>query len=236
MGFACVRGRPSVPLPRKTLYLPTAVLLPRVCSSRACARFARTAHDKITLVLCGALRPLAGRWLPEWKCNSMTTTEHTPRAAAEAEGFGGLGLSRATLAAVRDLGYEAPTPVQAAAIPQVLAGRDLLAAAQTGTGKTAAFLLPALDRLGHVAPAPAEGDAPRRSRNRARKEAAGRGPPHAHHHAHARARPANRRGRCQDRPPHAAHGGDGGGRPLLQPADQRAQARMRRARRHDRGA
>ena len=106
----------------------------------------------------------------------MTTTEHTPRAAAEAEGFGGLGLSRATLAAVRDLGYEAPTPVQAAAIPQVLAGCDLLAAAQTGTGKTAAFLLPALDRLGHVAPAPAEGDAPRRSRNRARKEAAGRGP------------------------------------------------------------
>lgn len=65
--------------------------------------------------------------------------------------FEDLGLSDTVLAAVHDMGYEEPTPVQAAAIPEVLAGRDLLAAAQTGTGKTAAFLLPALDRLGHVA-------------------------------------------------------------------------------------
>ena len=72
--------------------------------------------------------------------------------AAELLGFDGLGLSDEVLAAVRDLGYTEPTPVQAAAIPEVLAGRDLLAAAQTGTGKTAAFLLPTMCRLGHVAP------------------------------------------------------------------------------------
>ena len=66
--------------------------------------------------------------------------------------FDELGLSAQMLEAVRVLGYDSPTPVQARAIPEVLAGRDLLAAAQTGTGKTAAFLLPTMDRLEHVAP------------------------------------------------------------------------------------
>ena len=64
--------------------------------------------------------------------------------------FSDLGLSENVLAAVADMGYEQPTPVQERSIPEVLAGRDLLAAAQTGTGKTAAFLLPTLDRLPHV--------------------------------------------------------------------------------------
>lgn len=64
--------------------------------------------------------------------------------------FADLGLSDTMLAAVEDLGYREPTPVQAAAIPEVLAGRDLLAAAQTGTGKTAAFLLPTMGQLGHA--------------------------------------------------------------------------------------
>ena len=70
--------------------------------------------------------------------------------AAEAPSFAGLGLSDAVLAAVGDLGYETPSPVQERAIPEVLAGHDLLAAAQTGTGKTAAFVLPVLSRLAHV--------------------------------------------------------------------------------------
>jgi ATP-dependent RNA helicase RhlE len=61
--------------------------------------------------------------------------------------FDTLGLSADLLRTVAEEGYVQPTPVQAAAIPHVLAGRDVLAAAQTGTGKTAAFALPILDRL-----------------------------------------------------------------------------------------
>jgi ATP-dependent RNA helicase RhlE len=62
--------------------------------------------------------------------------------------FEGLGLSAELVRAVADQGYTEPTPIQAQAIPVVLAGRDLLAAAQTGTGKTAGFTLPMLQRLG----------------------------------------------------------------------------------------
>ena len=61
--------------------------------------------------------------------------------------FADLGLSSSALAAVERLGYEQPTPVQEQAIPLVLEGRDLIAAASTGTGKTAAFLLPTLSTL-----------------------------------------------------------------------------------------
>jgi len=65
--------------------------------------------------------------------------------------FETLGLSADLIAMVAEEGYTEPTPVQRAAIPLVLAGRDVLAAAQTGTGKTAAFVLPILDRLrGHA--------------------------------------------------------------------------------------
>ena len=65
--------------------------------------------------------------------------------------FDQLGLSEKVLAAVAEMGYEEPSPVQRGAIPAVLEGRDVMAAAQTGTGKTAAFLLPTLDRLSHAA-------------------------------------------------------------------------------------
>ncbi|MCG6504531.1 DEAD/DEAH box helicase [Kingella sp. SNUBH-2017] len=61
--------------------------------------------------------------------------------------FSSLGLGSEIVAALSDQGYETPTPIQAAAIPKALAGHDLLAAAQTGTGKTAAFMLPSLERL-----------------------------------------------------------------------------------------
>jgi len=61
--------------------------------------------------------------------------------------FDTLGLSPALLRALSEQGYTVPTPIQCAAIPVALAGRDLLASAQTGTGKTAAFALPLLERL-----------------------------------------------------------------------------------------
>jgi len=61
--------------------------------------------------------------------------------------FANLGLSPELLRALADKGYSTPTPIQSRAIPAVLAGRDVLAGAQTGTGKTAAFVLPILQQL-----------------------------------------------------------------------------------------
>ncbi|HET7708387.1 MAG TPA: DEAD/DEAH box helicase [Sphingomicrobium sp.] len=63
--------------------------------------------------------------------------------------FADLGLSDQLLRAVTDSGYDDPTPIQRAAIPSVLMGKDLVGIAQTGTGKTAAFVLPMLDILHH---------------------------------------------------------------------------------------
>src|SRR5215475_5923699 len=70
--------------------------------------------------------------------------------------FADLGLAPELVRAVSEKGYSTPTPIQSGAIPAVLAGRDVLAGAQTGTGKTAAFVLPILQRLGA-----ASGNAPR---------------------------------------------------------------------------
>lgn len=67
--------------------------------------------------------------------------------------FDDLGLSTELLQAVSEQGYSQPTPIQANAIPAVLKGSDVLAAAQTGTGKTAGFTLPLLHRLNKVRPA-----------------------------------------------------------------------------------
>ncbi|WP_127262060.1 DEAD/DEAH box helicase [Neisseria meningitidis] len=67
--------------------------------------------------------------------------------------FSSLGLGTELVSALTAQGYENPTPIQAAAIPKALAGHDLLAAAQTGTGKTAAFMLPSLERLKRYATA-----------------------------------------------------------------------------------
>jgi ATP-dependent RNA helicase RhlE len=68
--------------------------------------------------------------------------------------FSSLGLGPKLLQSITDVGYTTPTPIQNAAIPHVLAGRDLIGIAQTGTGKTAAFVLPILERLArHTSPA-----------------------------------------------------------------------------------
>jgi ATP-dependent RNA helicase RhlE len=68
--------------------------------------------------------------------------------------FTKLGLSPAVLEGVRAAGYVTPTPIQLRGIPLVLAGRDVIGSAQTGTGKTAAFALPILSKLGQHAPGP----------------------------------------------------------------------------------
>jgi ATP-dependent RNA helicase RhlE len=75
------------------------------------------------------------------------TTEVEEIAASETTTFDELGLAQEVLSAVRDAGYQHPTPIQAEAIPLVLKGRDVMGLAQTGTGKTAAFTLPIVNQL-----------------------------------------------------------------------------------------
>jgi ATP-dependent RNA helicase DeaD len=77
----------------------------------------------------------------------MNDTTAAPR-------FADLGLPEPLLRALADVGYESPSPIQAATIPPLLAGRDVLGQAQTGTGKTAAFALPAMARLDPAQQAP----------------------------------------------------------------------------------
>src|SRR5262245_35379680 len=79
-----------------------------------------------------------------------TATTETQQQVIETDPamtFDALGLSKELLSAVRDAGYAHPTPIQEQAIPLMLKGRDVMGLAQTGTGKTAAFTLPMVDRL-----------------------------------------------------------------------------------------
>ncbi|GEP47990.1 DEAD/DEAH box helicase [Microbacterium saccharophilum] len=79
-----------------------------------------------------------------------SSTENPPIEADSARpesAFSELGLSDAVMRALKDVGYETPSAIQAATIPPLLAGRDVVGLAQTGTGKTAAFALPILSRL-----------------------------------------------------------------------------------------
>lgn len=77
----------------------------------------------------------------------MEVSKETSPALEVATNFDELGLAAPILAAVKEIGYKTPTPIQQQAIPLVLAGRDLMAQAQTGTGKTAAFVLPLLQKM-----------------------------------------------------------------------------------------
>ena len=80
--------------------------------------------------------------------NSQPAEVVTQDATAEVEsGFAGFGLPESLLEALERCGYQQPSPIQAAAIPELMLGRDLLGQAQTGTGKTAAFALPLLARI-----------------------------------------------------------------------------------------
>jgi ATP-dependent RNA helicase RhlE len=78
---------------------------------------------------------------------ATSTIDMEQAAEPETASFDTLGLTEDVLKAVRDAGYTTPTPIQAQAIPLVLKGRDVMGLAQTGTGKTAAFTLPIVDRL-----------------------------------------------------------------------------------------
>src|SRR5699024_11454559 len=73
--------------------------------------------------------------------------ETTENSNSTKPAFSDFGLHPALLQAIDETGYTAPTPIQAKAMPAVLQGRDVMGAAQTGTGKTAAFTLPILHRL-----------------------------------------------------------------------------------------
>src|SRR5580693_5570139 len=85
---------------------------------------------------------------PEFRPGPMTP--EIERSIAESP-FTALGLAAPFVRAVLDEKYEKPSPVQTEVVPHVLAGRDVLACAQTGTGKTAAFVLPILQQLGEKA-------------------------------------------------------------------------------------
>ena len=82
---------------------------------------------------------------------------HAKDMAHMSKTFDSFGLNPALLQALASEGYTTPTPIQAQAIPDVMAGKDLLGIAQTGTGKTAAFALPILQRLSASAERPARG-------------------------------------------------------------------------------
>ncbi len=70
------------------------------------------------------------------------------------KGFESFGFSQELIKTLQDKGYEEPTPIQEASIPELLLGRDLVGQAQTGTGKTAAFALPIIERINHSAGSP----------------------------------------------------------------------------------
>ncbi len=84
--------------------------------------------------------------LPEANSNAEVFTTTITSAEPES-GFAGFGFSEALLRTLADKGYSEPSPIQKAAFPELMLGRDLVGQAQTGTGKTAAFALPLLERL-----------------------------------------------------------------------------------------
>jgi superfamily II DNA/RNA helicase len=95
-----------------------------------------------------AASPIREGWVSAWLLlNCGIHLFENPKLKEAMMSFENLNLSLPILKALNECGYTSPTPIQAKSIPKVLAGRDLIASAQTGTGKTAAFILPSLQRL-----------------------------------------------------------------------------------------
>ena len=84
----------------------------------------------------------------------FTTVIEASEEPEAPSGFSEFGFSEALLKTLADKGYKEPSPIQKAAIPELMLGRDLVGQAQTGTGKTAAFALPLLERLQGDSPLP----------------------------------------------------------------------------------
>jgi ATP-dependent RNA helicase DeaD len=79
--------------------------------------------------------------------NTQQPRSKAPQADTKANGFAAMGLSEITLASLAKAGYEQPTPVQVGLIPRAVTGADVMGQAQTGTGKTAAFVIPILEQI-----------------------------------------------------------------------------------------
>src|SRR5688572_28238213 len=128
------------PARRRPIAISSASSLGDVCQIRALpSRGSNACRYNI-----GPDRPCAG-------AIEAAMSAPIPPAAASSDApslkFTDLGLPETLLRALSDVGYESPSPIQAATIPPLLAGRDVLGQAQTGTGKTAAFALPILARI-----------------------------------------------------------------------------------------
>ncbi len=107
---------------------------------------AMMAGGPCTVLLARAKAGLLARSTRIFVLNELAKIE-TPATEIATNDFQSLGLSHGILNSIQALGYDTPTPIQVSAIPSVLAGRDLMGLAQTGTGKTAAFGLPLIQLL-----------------------------------------------------------------------------------------
>ncbi|HBX78993.1 MAG TPA: heavy metal transporter, partial [Acidimicrobiaceae bacterium] len=106
------------------------------------------------------MSPPAGQTEFDASPDAERSAENPPSVLSEENEFGALGLSSALVQTLSALGYEEPTPIQREAIPALLSGGDVIGQAATGTGKTAAFALPILQRLSEVGADSGNGRAP----------------------------------------------------------------------------
>jgi hypothetical protein len=134
----------------------TVVLMPPKLAARPAADDA-VAADDIALGATPDGQPTPPEPEPAVPGAAAPDATAPDETSPDGAGFLGLGLDERLVAALSGLGYEEPTDIQRAAIPSLLAGRDVLAEAPTGTGKTAAFALPMVQSLGAIHPRDRDG-------------------------------------------------------------------------------